>query len=104
SAVIALGATITLIAALYQPFDGFGIVVQGILRGVQKTTTLTAILLGSGFAVFIPLVWFLGEYESMGVVGAWTAAIVHVVLVAVLLGIAVRRSEVFRGVKLIRLR
>jgi Na+-driven multidrug efflux pump len=43
--------------------------------------------------VFIPLVWFLGKHQAMGVTGAWIAAVIHVVVVSVLLGIAVTRSK-----------
>ena len=92
-AVIALGGTLAILAAIYQPFDGFGSVAQGILRGAKQTAVPTIIMLGSGMFVFIPLVWFLGEYKQMGVTGAWIAAVVHVVFAAVLVGIAAMRSR-----------
>jgi MATE family, multidrug efflux pump len=93
ASVIALGTTLAIIAAIYQPFDGFAIVAQGVLRGAKQTTVPTFITLGSGLFVFIPLVWFLGNKQGMGVTGAWIAAVVHVVVVAVLVGIAVMRSR-----------
>ncbi|MCL2823018.1 MAG: MATE family efflux transporter [Polyangiaceae bacterium] len=96
-AVVAMGATVALLAALYQPFDGFAIVAQGIMRGAKQTTMPTLIMLGSGFFMFIPLVWYLGDYRNMGIVGAWMAAVAHVVLIASLLALAVARSRVFRG-------
>ncbi len=74
-------------------FNGFAIVAQGVLRGAKKTTIPTLIVLGSGLFVFIPLVWFLGSHQVMGVTGAWIAAVVHVVVVAISLGIAVTRSQ-----------
>ncbi|MFW5739602.1 MAG: MATE family efflux transporter [Myxococcota bacterium] len=92
-AVVMLGSTLAIIAAVYQPFDGFAIVAQGVLRGAKQTVVPTIIMLGSGLFVFIPLVWFLGNQRSMGVTGAWIAAVVHVVVVAVLVGIAVMRSR-----------
>ena len=91
--VVVLGSTLAIIAAVYQPFDGFGIVAQGVLRGAKQTAVPTLIMLGSGLLVFIPLVWFLGSKREMGVTGAWIAAVVHVVVVAVLVGIAVMRSR-----------
>ncbi len=91
--VVALGGSIALIAALYQPFDGFGIVVQGVLRGAGHTAIPTAVMLASGLFVFIPLVWLLGEHEGMGIRGAWLAALAHVVVVSALLGLAVLRSK-----------
>ena len=94
--VAAIGAGLAIIAALYQPFDGFAIVAQGILRGAKQTVVPTLIMLGSGFLLFIPLVWFLGEYMNQGIRGAWTAAVVHLAVVASLLAVALRRSKVFR--------
>jgi MATE family multidrug resistance protein len=94
ASVVALGATLALIAALYQPFDGFGIIAQGVLRGAKQTAIPTFIMLGSGLFVFIPLVWLLGSHQGMGIRGAWIAAVVHVIVVAVLVGIAVLRSKI----------
>ena len=94
ASVVALGATLALVAALYQPFDGFGIIAQGVLRGAKQTAIPTFIMLGSGLFVFIPLVWLLGSHQGMGIRGAWIAAVVHVVVVAALLGIAVSRSKI----------
>jgi len=98
-AVIAVGATLALIAACYQPFDAFGIMCQGILRGAGKTAIPTYVMLGSGLLVFIPLVWYFGEARGLGVVGAWAAAVVHVVVVALVLGTVVVRGK-WRSAKL----
>jgi Na+-driven multidrug efflux pump len=91
--VVMLGASIALIAALYQPFDGFGIVVQGVLRGAGQTFVPTAVMFASGLFVFIPLVWWLGERQGLGIRGAWFAALAHVVVVSGLLAFAVMRSK-----------
>lgn len=93
ASVVALGTTLAIIAAIYQPFDGFAIVAQGVLRGAKQTAVPTFIMLGSGLFVFIPLVWYLGTKQQMGVTGAWIAAVVHVIVVAILVGIAVMRSR-----------
>jgi len=92
--VVALGSSLAFIAALYQPFDGLGMVAQGVLRGAKHTAIPTIVMLGSGLFVFIPLVWWLGTEKELGIRGAWIAALVHVVVVAILLGIAVMRSRV----------
>ncbi|MBI5538052.1 MAG: MATE family efflux transporter [Deltaproteobacteria bacterium] len=92
-AVVALGCTLALLAGSYQPFDGFGIIAQAVLRGAGKTSTPTIVMLGSGFVLFIPLVWILGEYFGLGVTGAWIAALVHVVVVAGVLGVVVVRGK-----------
>jgi Na+-driven multidrug efflux pump len=43
--------------------------------------------------VFVPLVWLLGEGAGLGVVGAWTAALVHVLCIALVLGSIVLRGS-----------
>lgn len=91
--VVVLGGALALIAAVYQPFDGFGIVVQGVLRGAGQTAVPTKIMLASGVFVFIPLVWILGERQGMGIQGAWLAALAHVVVASALLGVTVLRSR-----------
>jgi Na+-driven multidrug efflux pump len=50
-------------------------------------------MLGSGLLVFVPLVWLLGEGASLGVVGAWTAALAHVLCIALVLGGIVLRGS-----------
>lgn len=92
-AVVALGSTLGLLAGAYQPFDGFGIIAQSVLRGAGRTSTPTYIMLGSGFLVFIPLVWLLGEGAGWGVRGAWTAALVHVTVVSLVVGVIVVRGK-----------
>ena len=92
-AVLAVGAVLALVAGCYQPFDAFGIVCQGVLRGAGKTAVPTFVMLGSGLLVFVPLVWILGEAASLGVVGAWTAALAHVLCVALVLGTIVLRGS-----------
>jgi MATE family multidrug resistance protein len=93
AAVVALGTSLAVVAGLYQPFDGFGIVTQGILRGAGRTAVPTYVMLGSGLLVFIPLVWVLGERAGLGVRGAWLAALAHVVVVSAVLGTVVARGR-----------
>ncbi len=90
--VVAMGCTLALIGAAYQPFDGFGIICQGIVRGAGLTAIPTWVMLGSGGLVFIPAVIVLGERMGLGVRGAWIAALLHVVVVSIVLG-----AIVFRG-------
>jgi multidrug resistance protein, MATE family len=92
-AVVMLGSALGVLAGSYQPFDGFGIISQAILRGAGKTATPTGIMLGSGLAVFIPLVWFLGEKMQWGIRGAWGAALAHVTVTALVLAIFVFRKK-----------
>ncbi len=92
-AVVALGSAIGLLAGAYQPFDGFGIVAQSVIRGSGRTSTPTYVMLGSGFFVFLPLVWVLGEGAHLGVRGAWGAAVIHVTVVALVIGVLVLRGK-----------
>lgn len=92
-AVLGVGATIAFVAAAYQPFDGFGIIGQGILRGAGHTAVPTYLMLGSGLCVFVPLVYLLGETMGLGIVGAWTAALAHVVVVASVLSVILGRGR-----------
>lgn len=89
--VVELGAMLALFAGLYQPFDGYGIVAQGILRGAKQTFAPTLVMLGSSVFVFVPAVLVLGELWGFGIRGAWMAAVIHVVTASVLLSIAVRK-------------
>ena len=92
-AVIAMGSTLAILAGIYQPFDGLGIIGQAVLRGSGRTSTPTFVMFGSGMLVFIPLVILLGERLQLGVRGAWGAALVHVVVVATVLGAVVARGS-----------
>jgi putative MATE family efflux protein len=92
-AVIAMGTTLAILAGAYQPFDGLGIIGQAVLRGAGKTSTPTLVMLGSGMLVFIPLVYLFGEHMQLGVRGAWAAALVHVLVVAAVLGTVVLRGK-----------
>jgi MATE family multidrug resistance protein len=101
-AVVLMGSTLGVLAGSYQPFDGFGIISQAILRGAGKTAAPTAIMLGSGMAVFIPLVWFFGEKMQLGIRGAWGAALAHVTVTAIVLGIIVFQKKWLRAKLLIQ--
>jgi Na+-driven multidrug efflux pump len=82
---------------LYQPFDGFGIVCQGILRGAGHTAGPTLVMLCSGLFVFIPLVYVLGQRADLGIIGAWMAANAHVVTVALVLFFVLMRGKWTEG-------
>jgi multidrug resistance protein, MATE family len=91
--VVAMGCALAILAGAYQPFDGFGIISQAILRGAGRTGVPTLVMLGSGVLVFVPAVIILGNRMGMGIRGAWTAALLHVFVVAAVLGVAIFRGK-----------
>ena len=80
--VVAVGATLVLIAAIFQPFDAIGIVLSGVLRGAGDTRFPMIVFAVCGAVIFIPGVLLMGEVLEQGIVGAWKAAVVYIVVVA----------------------
>ncbi len=81
--VVAVGTTLVLIAAVFQPFDAIGIVLSGVLRGAGDTRFPMIVFATCGAVVFIPGVLLMGEWMGEGIVGAWKAAVVYIFVVAV---------------------
>jgi MATE family multidrug resistance protein len=83
--VIALAVTATRIAAVWQLFDGLGIVLMSSLRGAGDTLwpALAMTILSWGF--FLPLAYVLCFVAGWGMAGAWWAGVVHLGLLAGLL-------------------
>ena len=84
--VIALAVTAVRIAAVWQIFDGLGIVLMGALRGAGDTLwpALAMQVLSWGF--FLPLAYVLCFVVEWGMAGAWWAGVVHLGLLAAMLG------------------
>ncbi len=72
--VLALGASLAVIAAIFQYFDGARMLSSGILAGAGDTryTMLVTLLLMWG--LFIPLTWYLIVVGDGNVIGAWIGA------------------------------
>jgi len=84
--VVGIGMTIIIIAGVFQPFDGVWMAVGGVLRGAGDTRFPMIAMAICGAVVFIPGVYLLGEVFSMGIVGAWLAALTHTVVFAIVIG------------------
>ncbi|MCL4234141.1 MAG: MATE family efflux transporter [Deltaproteobacteria bacterium] len=80
--VVDIGVHLVVIAALFQPFDALGLMIAGVLRGAGDTRYPMIVMAISGAFVFMPGIWFFGEKLGLGVVGAWIAALVHVMTYA----------------------
>lgn len=81
--VISAGVAILSIIAIYQMFDGAGIVLSGALMGGGDTTftMVTRLILAWGF--FIPMAWLAIFKLNTGVTGAWATALIYLVVLAV---------------------
>lgn len=84
-AVVALGPQLMLFAALFQPFDGMGMTIAGVLRGAGDTRQPMAAIFLCGCFLFVPGVFILGEAFDLGIIGAWIAADIHVFVFAMIL-------------------
>ena len=69
--VIALAATLLLIAALFQLFDGVQVTALGALRGIQDVKIPTLIAVVSYWIVMVPIAYYLAEIKAMGAIGVW---------------------------------
>lgn len=95
-AAIPVGCTIALIAALYQPFEGFSLVAQGVLRGTHNTIVPVRIMFVAGLLVFLPFLWFLAIVRKGGIYGAWIAVVIYMVSIAIMTAVALSRSVLYR--------
>lgn len=85
-----LAATLLLIAAMFQLFDGVQVVMIGILRALQDVKYPTYVTLIAYWVVALPLAWFLAFPAGLGTVGIWLALLASLLLVAILLFLRVR--------------
>ena len=89
-----------LIAAVCLVFDLQFNVLSGALRGAGDTAFTMWVNIGVVWGVFVPLLFV--ATRSWGLIGAWSCFIVHVMLMAALLGLRVRgRVWIERGAALL---
>ena len=69
--VIAIGAGLLMVAALFQLFDAAQVVVLGLLRGVQDTRVPMILACVSYWVVGVPLSWLLAFPLGLGAEGIW---------------------------------
>jgi len=90
--VVAIGAVLVLIAAVFQPFDAVGIVSMGILRGAGDTKFPLLTIIICSLTIFLPGVYYFAEYLRMGIVGAWIGALCYIVIFGVVIILRVRKG------------
>lgn len=99
AAVIELGATLLVVAAAFQLFDGVQGVAAGALRGAADVRFAFLANVGAHWLVGFPLALWLAFRAGLGAQGLWLGLLVGLVLVAILLlwrFVVVTRSAIAR--------
>jgi MATE family multidrug resistance protein len=95
-AVLAMGFSVMLVCAMFQPFDGFQTVATGALRGLGDTRTPMLFNLAAHWIVGLPVAYALCFWAGWGVAGLWCGLSLSLMLIgAGLLVIWHRRSSAF---------
>ncbi len=76
--VVAVGANIIRLAAVFQVCDGLGIVSNGCLRGAGDTRWAMYIGVGYAWLMFVPFAYIGGFVLKGGAVGAWAGATIYI--------------------------
>lgn len=94
TAVIELGATLLLVAAAFQLFDGIQVTAAGVLRGVGNSRAAMLANLGGHWLVGLPAGLTLCFTLGAGVLGLWIGLSIGLISVAiVLLSLWIRRGR-----------
>ncbi len=83
--VLAVGATLLLIAAVFQLFDGLQVLAIGLLRGIQDTAVPFAIAALSYWGIGLPMAYVLGFVAGGDEVGVWLGLVISLVVASGLL-------------------
>ena len=81
--VLAVGSTVMLVCALFQPFDGFQTVATGALRGLGDTRTPMLFNLAGHWLVGLPVGYALCFWFHWGVAGLWTGLALSLTLIGI---------------------
>ena len=86
--VINAGATLLVVAAIFQLFDGLQVVATGALRGAGNTRVPMLVNLAGYWVVGLPLGSYLCFHRGGGAVGMWTGLCVALVVIGSVLLVA----------------
>jgi MATE family multidrug resistance protein len=97
--VLALGASLLWVGAVFQIFDAFAIIADGALRGAGDTRWPFVVRCALAWGLFLPLGYTLGIALDGGLTWAWGGGVVYV---AALAGVLVWRfrSGAWRNIKI----
>jgi multidrug resistance protein, MATE family len=90
--VIGMGATLLVVAGIFQLFDGIQVVVTGALRGAGNTRTPMLVHLLGYWIIGLPLGALLCFRFALGAPGFWTGLCVALILIGSLLLLVWRRQ------------
>jgi multidrug resistance protein, MATE family len=82
---IAIGASLLMIASVFQLFDGLQVVGTGVLRGIGDTRTPMIFNLIGHWMIGLPVGWWLCFGAGWGVMGLWIGLSVGLTLVGIVL-------------------
>ncbi|MFT4618743.1 MAG: MATE family multidrug resistance protein [Sulfitobacter sp.] len=94
-AVIAVGASLLAVAALFQLADGMQVVALGLLRGVQDTRVPMWMAAFSYWGVGAPAGYVFGFTLGWGAVGVWVGLVVGLAVAAILLMVRFWRQRLW---------
>ena len=83
--VLAVGATLLALAAVFQLFDGAQVLAMGLLRGLQDTAVPMVLAAVSYWLVGLPVAYALGFWMGWDVVGIWIGLLVGLLAASSLL-------------------
>ncbi len=85
--VIQLGIKLLLIVAIFQLFDGFQVLLTGVLRGLNSTHISSALVFMGYWLIGIPIGIYLAFYTDIGAEGLWIGLALSLSIVATLMAI-----------------
>ncbi len=97
AAVIAIGAGLLAVAALFQLVDALQVVVLGLLRGVQDTRVPMILAAVSYWLVGVPLSWVIAFPLGMGAPGIWLGMAAGLALAAATMSVRFWRRFAGQG-------
>jgi len=83
--LLRIGASLIMVAALFQLVDGLQVLALGLLRGVQDTTVPMFMATISYWVIGLPVSYLLAFTLGMGGVGLWLGLVIGLAVAAVLL-------------------
>jgi Na+-driven multidrug efflux pump len=84
-AVVHLGAQILIFVALLQVFDAIGLIAIGVLRGAGDTRWPMLVGLLLNWGLFVPGAVLAIFFWQGGIIGGWSAALCHVIVLGVVM-------------------
>ncbi len=91
--VVAIGRDILRLVAVFQVFDGIGIVSNGCLRGAGDTRWPMFIVVSYAWLMFVPLAYVGGFVLKGGALGAWGGATIYIVALGLTLFLRFRGGK-----------